>query len=118
MEDVSNYQKLRSDAQSFYNSIGFIDNLLSIATHNKFNKESYKFFSDDLKNYDLIFINNIPKKSIGDIISLDSKTFLNQLIKNLDALSINYRMLSGTLKGKLLVVEKTIKNFTKRFNQK
>ncbi len=102
----------------FYNSIGFIDNLLSIATHNKFNKESYKFFSDDLKNYDLIFINNIPKKSIGDIISLDSKTFLNQLIKNLDALSINYRMLSGTLKGKLLVVEKTIKNFTKRFNQK
>lgn len=100
----------------FYNSIGFIDNLLSIATHNKFNQRSYNFFSDDLKNYDIIFINNTSKNNIGDTIGLDTGIFLNQITKNLDSLKIDYRVLSGTFEEKLQNIEKIVKTFTKRFN--
>ena len=34
-----------------YDSTGFIDHLLSIATHNSFNEDLCKFFSDDMKSY-------------------------------------------------------------------
>ncbi len=102
----------------FYNSTGFIDNLLSIATHNKFNKESCKFFSEDLRNYDLIFVNGIPNDNIGKILDIDNTIFLNQLIKNLNTLGIPYQMLQGTFEERLLTAEKSIKAFTKRFNPK
>jgi len=102
----------------FYNSTGFVDSLLSIATHNKFSQESYNFFSDDLKNYDIIFVNNISKNNIGDTIGLDGGVFLNQIIKSLNSLKINYQVLSGTFEEKLLIIEKIVKTFTKRFNQK
>jgi nicotinamide riboside kinase len=102
----------------FYNSTGFIDNLLSIATHNKFNRESYNFFSEDLRNYDLVLVNNIPKDNIGKTLDIDSTIFLNQLTKNLDTLGIAYQMLQGTFEEKLLMAEKSIKAFTKRFNSK
>lgn len=99
-----------------YNSVGFIDHLLSVATHNQFSGESYKFFSEDMRSYDLIFVNNDPKNSIGKILGIDDSIFFNQLTSNFDTLGINYRILSGTFNEKLLISERLIKAFNKRFN--
>ncbi|MBU0620023.1 adenylyltransferase/cytidyltransferase family protein [Patescibacteria group bacterium] len=101
-----------------YNSTGFVDHLLSIATHNKFDENLYIFFSEDMKNYDLVFVNDNLKNNFSKMLNIDSSIFINQLTNNLDTLGINYQILSGTFKEKLLMLEKSIKSFKKRFNPK
>ncbi len=101
-----------------YNSTGFIDHLLSIATHNRFDKKLYDFFSEDMRNYDLIFVNDSLNKKINKALCVNSLFFLNQLINNLNTLGVCYQKISGTFKQKLSISEKTIKSFKKRFNRK
>ena len=99
-----------------YNSTGFVDHLLSIATHNRFDENLYSFFSEDMRSYDLIFVNNDQKSGIDEFLNVDNLFFLNQLISNLNTLGINYKMLSGTFEEKLLMSEKLIKKIKKRFS--
>ncbi len=99
-----------------YNSTGFIDHLLSVASHSRFDKNLYQFFSDDMRNYDLVFVNSNPKSSINEILNIDNLIFLNQLKSNFDTLGIKYYVLKGTFKEKILMSEKLIKAFKKRFN--
>lgn len=101
-----------------YNSTGFVDHLLSVATHNKFDKNLYKFFSEDMRNYDLVFVNTNPKTSLGKILNIDDSIFFSQLINNLNTLGVSYHLLSGTLEDKLLASEKIIRTFKKRFSNK
>lgn len=99
-----------------YNSTGFIDHLLSVASHGRFDKNLCQFFSDDMRNYDLVFVNNNPKSSINKILNIDNLIFDNQLKSNFDTLGIKYHVLSGTFKEKTLISEKLIREFKKRFN--
>ncbi len=99
-----------------YNSTGFIDHLLSVASHSRFDKNLYQFFSDDMRDYDLVFVNSNPKSSINEILNIDNLIFLNQLKSNFDTLGIKYHVLKGTFKEKILMSEKLIKAFKKRFN--
>ncbi|MFA5962320.1 MAG: adenylyltransferase/cytidyltransferase family protein [Parcubacteria group bacterium] len=101
-----------------YNSTGFVDHLLSVATHGRFNKKMYDLFSEDMSSYDLVLVNNNPKKSIGKSLDIDDSIFLNQLIANLDTINVNYRLLSGTFREKLAISEKLINAVNKKFNLK
>lgn len=100
----------------FYNSTGFIDHLLSIATHNRFDRELYNFFSDDMRKYDLVFINNSDSSSISKYFGISDFIFINQVINNLDTLGINYNILEGSFKEKLKIAENIIKSVKKKFN--
>ncbi len=99
-----------------YDSTGFVDHLLSVATHNRFNEELYRFFSDDMRNYDLVFISDNKKSSIGKYFHIDHSIFLNQLISNLNTVGIDYKILTGTFKEKLLRSGEIIKAVKKKFN--
>lgn len=99
-----------------YNSIGFVDHLLSIAMHKKFNEKLCNFFSEDLRSYDLIFVNENPRNSICKTLNINDSIFFNQLISNLNVLGIKYQVLVGTFEDKLSISEKLIKAFKKRFN--
>lgn len=101
-----------------YNSTGFVDHLLQVASHKRFDENLYKFFSKDMRNYDLVFINDNPKGSVGKILNINDLIFLNQLKSNLDTLGIKYHALIGTSKEKVLTSEGLIKAFKKRFYQK
>lgn len=98
-----------------YNSTAFIDHLLSMATHNRFDKKMYDLFSEDMRIYDLIFINNDIENKIGKLLNIDSSIFLNQLTTNLNTLGVKYQVLSGAFKDKLSMSEKLIKSFKKIF---
>ncbi len=100
----------------FYNSTGLIDHLLSIATHNFFNKSSYDFFSTDMRNYDLVFINNPNDSSIGKYFDLDKSIFMNQIINNFDSLGINYQRIEGSFDEKLKTAENIIKLLKNKIN--
>jgi hypothetical protein len=99
-----------------YNSTGFVDHLLSIATHKQFDEKLSHFFCEDMRSYDLVFVNNDLENNVGKILNINSSIFLNQLTSNLNSLGIKYQLLSGTFKNKILIVERLIKTFKKRFN--
>jgi hypothetical protein len=101
-----------------YNSTGFIDHLLSVASHNRFDENLYKFFSEDMRNYDLVFVNNDPRSSVSKILNINDLIFLSQLKSNFDTLGIKYHTLAGTFKEKILMSEGLINAFKKRFYQK
>lgn len=99
-----------------YDSTGFIDHLLSILTHNFFNKTFYDFFSTDMREYDLVFINDPNNSSISKYFDLDKSIFINQLINNLDSLGITYQRLEGSFGKKLKTAENIIKSLKKKIN--
>ncbi|HBY01271.1 MAG TPA: hypothetical protein DEG92_01800, partial [Rikenellaceae bacterium] len=99
-----------------YDSTGFIDHLLSIATHIFFNKTSYDFFSTDMRKYDFVFINDPNNSSISKYFDLDMSIFMNQIINNLDSLGINYQRIEGPFEKKLKTIENIIKSLKKKIN--
>ena len=116
-EDANSENKIFSGNEyMIYDSTGFIDHLLSVATHNKFDEKMFKFFSEDMRTYDLILANDTLKSSVSEYLNIDNSIFLNQLINNLNALRINCQILSGTFEEKLQMSEKLIKAIKKRFN--
>lgn len=102
----------------FYDSSPLIDHLLSIATHNRFDRNYYSRFSDDMKNYDLVLINDPLQNSVGNILQIDHSVFLNQLICNLKTSNVNFKFLSGSYKEKVKLSEELIKSLEKKFNSK
>lgn len=100
----------------FYNSTGFIDYLLSIATHNFFNKKFYDFFSTDMRNYDFIFINNPNNTDISKYLNIDKSIFMNQMIHNFNSLGINYKIIEGSFEEKVKTTTSIIKSLKNKIN--
>jgi len=92
-----------------YDSTSFIDHLLSIATHNRFDEKLFKLFSEDMRSYDLVFINEAKKNNITKYLNIDNSIFLNQVLSNLDNLGVKYQILSGTFMEKQNKAERMIK---------
>ena len=102
-----------------YDSTGFIDHLLSIATHNSFDEDLFRFFSEDMRSYDLVLVNSDSEISLGSkVLKINDSIFLNQITSNLNTLGISYSLLSGKFNEKLLAAEHIIKTFKKRFYKK
>ena len=118
--ELANRETIIFSAKEYliYNSTGFVDHLLSVATHGRFDKKMYDFFSKDMAVYDLVFVSNNLKNSIGKSLGMDDSIFLNQLCVNLDTIKVNYQILSGTFEEKLIFSEKIIKSVNKKFKLK
>lgn len=101
----------------FYDSAPLIDHLLSVATHNRFDENLYNQSALDMRNYDLVLVND-PSNSIGSLLDIDHFIFLNQLVCNLKTLNTNYKILTGSFDEKIKLSEKLIKSSKKKFNQK
>ncbi len=102
----------------FYDSTGFVDHLLSVATHNQFDVEMYKFFCEDMKKYDIVFVNTSLKNiETAKKLNFDKDIFMNILIKNLETLGINYKILNGSFGKKVKEAEEVIKSTKIKINQ-
>jgi HTH-type transcriptional repressor of NAD biosynthesis genes len=98
-----------------YDSTSFIDFLLGILLHRPFDKESWKVYREEMREYDAIFISKDEKYGIAKGLGIDSKIFLNQLENNLESMRVKYEILEGSLKEKLIKSEKFIKSIKKKF---
>lgn len=94
----------------FYNSTGFISHLISVAQHNYFDQKKYKFYSEDIRGYDLILINNESKNIIDKKFGFQKDIFMNILKKNLDTIGAKYQILDGSFDQKIKIAINLIKN--------
>lgn len=101
-----------------YSSATIMDHVLSIAINRKFDRKLFDIAIDDIRNFDLVFVNNDEVNLASKMFGIKNEFFMNQLIGNLDDLKIKYVILNGDSDKKIQTITKSINviNNSKKFS--